>query len=263
MRLQASPKLLWPVLALAIGVPALAETVTTKDTPTQYWTQPTSPPPQEEKKDDKAQKILQMLQQMGRGQGGASPRDRANQGWKKEREAIQQDVEQSEKSGGGKSGAGDDRTPPDISSMPVGSHERTAYECGVKAQKECHPSNRGGDSRCGEAVKIAVSCMSPALTGSKCDSQCGPGKNWVNCGKLTACGYTKATNPNDPKCHLPGAIRAYSKTHTPMGAKFGHVEFVCGRGKYCSIYDAPLPRPWPRSNADACYIPTGGSGASS
>jgi hypothetical protein len=143
--------------------------------------------------------------------------------------------------------------------------EQAAKECGEKAQVDCSPSRMGGRTMCGMSVAQAIACMRnhlPQANKGLCYGKCGHGNMFVNCssGQMGTCGYEKISS-TDNRCKMPGAVLAYSKSPTPRGAIYGHVEFVCGRDKYCSVYRQPLNRPWPRSPPDACWYPKGVGGA--
>lgn len=143
-----------------------------------------------------------------------------------------------------------------------GPFAQTAKECGEAKQRECSPSNFGGRTMCGLAVAKMIQCMSPSIGGSKaCGGGCGDGKMFVKCtnGQMGKCGYTSIP-PNDPRCKQAGAVLSYEKSPTKRGAKYGHVEFVCGDNKYCSVYSKPHDRPWPRTPADACWFPKSDGG---
>lgn len=140
--------------------------------------------------------------------------------------------------------------------------EQTAKECGEKAQRECSPSNLGGRTMCGMAVAKMIQCMGPSTNARPgCTGGCGHGKMFVDCtnGQMKKCGYEKVTPVTSEKCQMAGAVLAYTQSPTKRGAKYGHVEFVCGRGKYCSVYRAPHDRPWPRPTPDACWYPSVGA----
>jgi hypothetical protein len=142
-----------------------------------------------------------------------------------------------------------------------GPFARTAEECGEAKQRECSPSNFGGRTMCGLAVAKMIACMAPSIGGtSACNGSCGNGKDFVKCqnGQMEKCGYAKIENPDDPRCKQSGAVLSYTKSPTARGSIYGHVEFVCGANKYCSVYKGPHDRPWPRSPADACWFPKGG-----
>ena len=138
--------------------------------------------------------------------------------------------------------------------------EQTAKECGEKAQRECSPSNFGGRTMCGYSVAQMMKCMANSINANNsasCTGRCGNGKDFVNCssGQMQACGYEKVIPANSEKCAMPGAILAYTQSPTTRGQIYGHVEMVCGRQQYCSVYDQPHNQPWPRPVADACWYP--------
>jgi hypothetical protein len=167
--------------------------------------------------------------------------------------------------------------------LPVNDSERGKYlkvveECGKERQKHCIPERTGGKTMCGMAVGDMVACVikkigrnsSPCNCGAaeseaKCNDPakkcCGNGNDYINCdnGALAKCGYARGygNGHGDPKvCDMPGAVRSYKHTPTNRGKIYGHVEFVCGEKKYCSIYHEPLDHSWPRNQKpDACWIP--------
>jgi|GEM_PF-5527193 len=146
-----------------------------------------------------------------------------------------------------------------------GPFAQTARECGESKQRECSPSNFGGRTMCGLAVAKMIKCMSPSIGGSAgCTGACGHGKNYVDCsnGQMGQCGYTKIS-PTDPRCKQAGAVLSYRQSPTARGSIYGHVEFVCGDNKYCSVYRATHDRPWPRTPADACWFPKSSNSAGS
>jgi hypothetical protein len=148
-----------------------------------------------------------------------------------------------------------------------GPFARTAQECGEAKQRECSPSNFGGRTMCGLAVAKMIACMAPSIGGTNgCNGSCGDGKDFVKCqnGQMEKCGYAKIENPNDPRCKQAGAVLSYTQSPTARGSIYGHVEFVCGDNKYCSVYKDTHDRPWPRSPADACWFPksSGNAGGS-
>lgn len=139
-----------------------------------------------------------------------------------------------------------------------GPFAQTAKECGEKAQRECSPSNFGGRTMCGRAVAQMIKCMAPSIGGDRsCGGSCGHGKDFVKCsnGQMQRCGYT-SISPTDPRCRQAGAVLSYTRSPTARGSVYGHVEFVCGDNKYCSVYRQPHDRPWPRAPADACWFPS-------
>lgn len=134
----------------------------------------------------------------------------------------------------------------------------SAKECGEANQNQCTPDRLKGKTMCGMAVRLTVKCMSKVLGhDSGCSGQCGNGKDFVNCsnGELEKCGYKKIIPTTSKECTLPGAVLAYSKSPTMRGRIYGHVEFVCGKEEYCSIYSKPHKKPWPRETADGCWYP--------
>ena len=138
---------------------------------------------------------------------------------------------------------------------------QTAKECGESKQKSCSPENFGGRTMCGRAVAEMIKCMANAVGGKDgCQGGCGNGKDYVNCknGQMEKCGYTKVS-PSDERCKQAGAVLSYAQSPTARGSVYGHVEFVCGNNRYCSVYKEPHDRPWPRYPADACWFPTSGS----
>jgi hypothetical protein len=141
--------------------------------------------------------------------------------------------------------------------------EQAAKECGEKMQVKCSPANMGGRTMCGMAVAEMLKCMKPHLQGasSGCTGSCGHGKMFVTCanGQMQQCGYEKVSN-NDNRCKMPGAVLAYdgSTSTTDRGREFGHVEFVCGQGRYCSVYAQVRSRPWPSTPPHACWYPKSG-----
>lgn len=139
--------------------------------------------------------------------------------------------------------------------------EQMARMCGQTKQRECSPSNFGGRTMCGLAVSEMLKCMSPVTSGgSNCNGACGNGKDFVDCanGQLGHCGYQRLS-PNDPRCRMAGAVLSYQTSPTERGQMYGHVEFVCGRNEYCSVYSQPHSQPWPRYPADSCWYPMGRS----
>jgi len=136
--------------------------------------------------------------------------------------------------------------------------EDMAKKCGTEKQAECTPDKMGGRTMCGRAVAKMLECMKTTVGGSaKCTGRCGNGKDFVNCQnkEMETCGYQKIDDPKDERCRMPGAVLAYTKSPTARGAMYGHVEFVCGRDEYCSVYTKKHERPWPRSPADSCWYP--------
>lgn len=148
-----------------------------------------------------------------------------------------------------------------ITSLP-GPYEDTARECGVTKQKENSPDNFGGRTMCGRAIRQMVACMSHAIGGaSDCFGRCGEsGKDYIRCptDELIKCGY-ESIDPHDLRCKMPGAVLAYQTSPTARGKRHGHVEFVCGKGQYCSVYREPKTEPWPKNVADACWYPRAGT----
>lgn len=143
----------------------------------------------------------------------------------------------------------------------AGKFSSQAEKCGVTEQKEHGPAKYGGRTMCGRAVAAMVKCMRTG--GSKCSGGCGHGKDYVNCrtGFLENCGYKKISPTTDPRCKQAGALLAYNKgSNSPRGQTFGHVEFVCGLNKYCSVYKEPNTRPFMGKTPDGCYIPGGDGG---
>ena len=133
----------------------------------------------------------------------------------------------------------------------------TAKECGEAKQKSCAPSVFGGKTMCGRAVGEMIKCMANTIGGKDgCQGGCGNGKDFVNCsnGQMEKCGYTKIS-PTDPRCNSAGAVLSYAQSETTRGKKFGHVEFVCGNNRFCSVYAQTQDHPWPRYPADACWFP--------
>lgn len=133
-----------------------------------------------------------------------------------------------------------------------------AERCGTTCQNNNTPDKHGGNSMCGRSVQEMVQCMSRSLNSTEgCTGRCGHGKNFVDCesGQLEKCGYEKIKSGLDKRCSMPGAVLAYSKTETDAGKIYGHVEFVCGVQKYCSVYKREHNQPWPRPVADACWYP--------
>ncbi len=140
-----------------------------------------------------------------------------------------------------------------------GPFAQTAKECGESRQARNTPANHGGRTMCGRAVAEMIKCMAPSIGGaSNCQGNCGNGKDFVRCtnGQMDKCGYAKIS-PTDERCKQAGAVLSYTKSPTSRGAMYGHVEFVCGANKYCSVYRAPHDRPWPRTPADSCWFPKG------
>jgi hypothetical protein len=138
------------------------------------------------------------------------------------------------------------------------SFTNTAKECGEAKQKSCSPANFGGRTMCGRAVAEMIKCMAPSLgAGDGCQGGCGNGKDYVNCknGQMEKCGYAKIS-PTDPRCNSAGAVLSYAQSPTARGSIYGHVEFVCGNNRFCSVYKEPHDRPWPRYPADTCWFPT-------
>ena len=138
-----------------------------------------------------------------------------------------------------------------------------AEKCGQTVMATVSSRTASGTAACGTRVGEMAKCMGNGM-GHPCGGHCGNGKDFVDCadGALTQCGFTKVP-ANSPDCNMPGAIRSYTKTPTPAGTLYGHVEFVCGQGKYCSVYrSGALDRPWPRDNADGCWYPTSALGSS-
>jgi hypothetical protein len=166
-----------------------------------------------------------------------------------------QDIEANYKSGGASGGTFDS------SDLPVGNmpFQGSAESCGKNAQQRCSPSHFGGRTMCGLAVSQMIKCMAANHPG--CTGKCGNGKDFVSCGngQMVKCGYKKMP-PGSTECKMPGAVLAYTHTPTARGSVYGHVEFVCGRNQYCSVYSGPHNRPWPRAPADACWYPVGGNG---
>jgi hypothetical protein len=136
----------------------------------------------------------------------------------------------------------------------------TAQECGETNQAACTPDHFGGRTMCGRSVAQMIACMGKSI-GKTCLGNCGDGKGFVDCenGQLKACGYEKVA-PGDERCKKPGAVLAYQSSPTSRGQKFGHVEFVCGENKYCSVYKSPHTQPWPKAPPDGCWFPASGSG---
>ncbi len=176
---------------------------------------------------------------------------------KKYRNEIEEDYERARK----------DTTKPNprgdfTAATDSGPFSQTAKECGEAKQRDCAPSKFGGRTMCGLAVAKMIQCMSPSIGGQKdCGGGCGDGKMFVDCknGQMAKCGYTKIS-PTDSRCKQAGAVLSYTKSETKRGKKYGHVEFVCGDNKYCSVYSAPHDQPWPRTPADACWFPKSGGG---
>jgi hypothetical protein len=134
---------------------------------------------------------------------------------------------------------------------------KAAQECGEAKEKECSPANFGGRTMCGLAVAKMIKCMSPVIGGKDgCVGGCGNGKDYVNCsnGQMEKCGYAKLP-PTDNRCKLAGAVLSYTQTPTARGSVYGHVEFLCGNNRFCSVYNEPHDHPWPRYPADACWYP--------
>lgn len=137
-----------------------------------------------------------------------------------------------------------------------------AQECGEAKQKECAPDNFGGRTMCGMAVARMLKCMAPVVGAREgCTGGCGHGKDFVNCntGQMEKCGYTKLP-PTDSRCKMAGAVLAYAQSPTARGQIYGHVEFVCGNNRFCSVYKDPHDRPWPRYPADSCWYPASQTG---
>jgi hypothetical protein len=152
-------------------------------------------------------------------------------------------------------------SPPSTADAPKGEAKITALaeKCSQQVMTDIPAKLPTGTAGCGRRVGAMATCMGTGM-GHPCDGNCGDGKSFVNCQGLTKCGYEQV-QANDPKaqekCTTPGTIRAYTATPTEAGSQFGHVEFVCGVGKYCSVYKSgALDRPWPRDKADGCWIPT-------
>lgn len=153
-------------------------------------------------------------------------------------------------------------TPGDFSKCAGGKcpFEEAARRCGEDMQRLCSPA-RLGTTMCGMAVGKMLECMKGNIPGASagCTGRCGHGKMFVACdnGQMKNCGYQKLS-PNDNKCKMPGAVLAYSQSPTTRGRAYGHVEFVCGQGRYCSVYSQPHGRPWPYPVPDACWYPAQG-----
>lgn len=140
--------------------------------------------------------------------------------------------------------------------------EDAAQECGERLQRDCSPSNFGGRTMCGYAVAKMLECMKTVTGGDvNCTGACGHGKMFVDCknGQMKKCGYEKVS-ATDNRCKMPGAVLAYTQSPTTRGAIWGHVEFVCGQGRYCSVYRQVHDKPWPRPVADACWFPVKAGG---
>ncbi len=142
-----------------------------------------------------------------------------------------------------------------------------AARCGSTEQDRCSPDKMGGRTMCGMAVRNMVKCMASSSLSTSTTSECncgGGGKDYVNCenGALDKCGYEKVKSFLDKRCSMPGAVLAYTKGGpSERGQTYGHVEFICGVGEYCSVYRKKHDMPWPRPVPDACWYPKQKSGA--
>jgi hypothetical protein len=115
-----------------------------------------------------------------------------------------------------------------------------------------------GMTYCGYAVSLMVQCLAQTR-GIDCpmNEPCGDGKDFVKCESkfMDKCGYKKVVPSSSPLCAKAGAVFAYNLTPTLNGSRNGHVEFVCGDKKYCSVYAKPGDKQWPWESADGCWYP--------
>ena len=153
--------------------------------------------------------------------------------------------------GGGESSSGN--------GGPYSQYASDAQKCGEQNQAACTPDKMGGKTMCGRSVAQMLQCMGKTL-GKTCEGNCGNGKDFVKCenGQMKDCGYEKVDSIDDPRCKKPGAVLAYATSPTARGQKYGHVEFVCGDSKYCSVYTSDHEKPWPKDPPDSCWFPSGG-----
>lgn len=146
-----------------------------------------------------------------------------------------------------------------------------AQMCGNRYQDMNNHPPSGATPSCGATVREIVRCFANSAPGmlepgqacSDADVRCANGptgdytSGWVkgeNC-NLERCGYV-SVEPTSDVCYQPGAIRAYMHaSRTYNGIDYGHAEFVCGPNQYCSVYDQPLPTPFPQQVADGCWVP--------